>query len=50
MGLRDTASKIDFASLMAPATVVSGMETKPPKTAPGAMMAHANDARSELLR
>ncbi|MEJ8825104.1 ParB/RepB/Spo0J family partition protein [Variovorax humicola] len=50
MGLRDKASKIDFASLMAPATVVSGMEAKPPKTAPGAMMAHANDARSELLR
>jgi len=49
MGLRDKASKIDFASLLAPASV-AGAELKAPKTAPGAMMAHANDARSELLR
>ncbi len=48
MGLRDKAAKIDFASLMAPPG--AAMETKAPKTAPGAMMAHANDARSELLR
>jgi ParB family transcriptional regulator, chromosome partitioning protein len=50
MGLRDKASKIDFASLMAPATAVAAETAKAPKTAPGAMMAHANDARSELLR
>ncbi|WP_213959757.1 MULTISPECIES: ParB/RepB/Spo0J family partition protein [unclassified Variovorax] len=49
MGLRDKASKIDFASLLAPAGAVPS-EPKGPKTAPGAMMAHANDARSELLR
>ncbi|MGQ2995877.1 ParB/RepB/Spo0J family partition protein [Variovorax sp.] len=48
MGLRDKASKIDFASLTAPVSVTP--ETKQPKTAPGAMMAFANDARSDLLR
>lgn len=47
-GLRDKASKIDFASLMATSAPVA--DVKAPKTAPGAMMAHANDARSELLR
>jgi ParB family chromosome partitioning protein len=48
MGLRDKASKIDFASL----TNGPGLspDTKQPKTAPGAMMAFANDARSDLLR
>lgn len=52
MGLRDKASKIDFASLMAPPAPAGagGVEAKAPKTAPGAMMAHANDARSELLK
>lgn len=52
MGLKDKASKIDFASLMAPtaATAPGIPESKAPKTAPGAMMAHANDARSELLK
>lgn len=48
MGLRDKASKIDFGSLVAPAPVAP--EVKQPKTAPGAMMAFANDQRSELLR
>lgn len=48
MGLRDKASKIDFGSLVAPAAVAP--EVKQPKTAPGAMMAFANDQRSELLR
>lgn len=48
-GLRDKASKINFAALMAPVAPAPA-EGKTPKTAPGAMMAHANDARSELLR
>jgi ParB family chromosome partitioning protein len=48
MGLKDKASKIDFASLM-PAAPQSPESVKP-KTAPGAMMALANDQRSELLR
>ena len=48
MGLKDKASKIDFASLMP--TGVPAPEVAKPKTAPGAMMALANDQRSELLR
>jgi ParB family chromosome partitioning protein len=48
MGLRDKASKIDFASLM-PAPEANPENVRP-KTAPGAMMALANDQRSELLR
>ncbi|MDP9993994.1 ParB family chromosome partitioning protein [Variovorax boronicumulans] len=48
MGLRDKASKIDFASLTSGAAL--SPDTKQPKTAPGAMMAFANDARSDLLR
>lgn len=48
MGLKDKASKIDFASLM-PASAPNPEAAKP-KTAPGAMMALANDQRSELLR
>lgn len=48
MGLKDKASKIDFASLM-PASSPNP-EAARPKTAPGAMMALANDQRSELLR
>jgi ParB family chromosome partitioning protein len=48
MGLKDKASKIDFASLTNTAAAVS--DAKQPKTAPGAMMAYANDARSDLLR
>ena len=48
MGLKDKASKIDFASLMPVAA--PNPEIAKPKTAPGAMMALANDQRSELLR
>lgn len=48
MGLRDKASKIDFGALVAPAAPAA--EAKQPKTAPGAMMAFANDQRSELLK
>ncbi|MDR6855817.1 ParB/RepB/Spo0J family partition protein [Variovorax guangxiensis] len=48
MGLKDKASKIDFASIMPAAQPVP--DASKPKTAPGAMMAFANDQRSELLR
>jgi ParB family transcriptional regulator, chromosome partitioning protein len=48
MGLKDKASKIDFTSLMPVAP--PNPEAAKPKTAPGAMMAMANDQRSELLR
>lgn len=48
MGLKDKASKINFASLIT--QHAPPVETKQPKTAPGAMMAYANDARSELMR
>ncbi|MDR6536668.1 ParB/RepB/Spo0J family partition protein [Variovorax soli] len=48
MGLKDKASKIDFASIMPAAQTLP--EAPKPKTAPGAMMAFANDQRSELLR
>lgn len=48
MGLKDKASKIDFASIMPTAQPLP--EAAKPKTAPGAMMAFANDQRSELLR
>jgi len=48
MSLKDKASRIDFGALLAP--VSPEADLKPPKTAPGAMMALANDQRSELLR
>jgi len=54
MGIKDKASKIDFASL--PGAGPGGLQTPPteasqrPKTAPGAMMAFAADQRSDLLR
>jgi len=48
MSLKDKASKIDFGSLGALPPVTQ--ENKQPKTAPGAMMAFANDQRSDLLR
>ena len=48
MSLRDKASKIDFGSLL-PGQLPS-QATRSPKTAPGAMMGHANDRRSEMLR
>jgi ParB family transcriptional regulator, chromosome partitioning protein len=57
MGLKDKASKIDFASLpgsqpaMAPAeSGPAGLGNPRPKTAPGLMMAQAGDQRSEILR
>lgn len=61
MGLRDKASKIDFGALpeLGPATDAepagqsgagAAVDTKRPKTAPGAMMAFAGDQRSELLK
>ena len=48
MGLKDKASKIDFASIMPSSQ--PNPELAKPKTAPGAMMAFANDQRSDLLR
>lgn len=48
MGLKDKASKIDFASLITQHAPQG--DAKQPKTAPGAMMAFANDARSDLMR
>ncbi|MDB5826605.1 MAG: Chromosome partitioning protein ParB family [Variovorax sp.] len=48
MSLKNKASKIDFGALMG-ASVAEG-ETKQPRTAPGAMMAYANDQRSEMLK
>ena len=54
MGLKDKASRIDFGSLpglsASQAPSVPASETKPPKTAPGAMMAFAVDQRSEILQ
>jgi len=55
--LSDKAAKLDFSrlpgSMQAPVETLSappvGQEVRP-KTAPGAMMAFANDARSELMR
>lgn len=54
MSLKDKASKIDFGSLPGMALPAS-VETPPglvprPKTAPGLMMAHAADQRSEIVR
>lgn len=54
MSLKDKASKIDFGSLPGMAVPVSP-ESAPgiaprPKTAPGLMMAHAADQRSEIVR
>ena len=48
MSLKDKASKLNFASLVNQAA--ASTDPKQPKTAPGAMMAFANDTRSELLR
>ena len=50
MNLKAKASKIDFGALMSGAGQGADTSVKPPKTAPGAMMAQANDARSEMLR
>lgn len=51
MGLKDKSSKINFGALPglgAPAT--AGPAELRPKTAPGALLAHANDQRSALLQ
>lgn len=57
MGLRDKASKIDFNKLAEPtapaveaAPQAESVESRRPKTAPGFLMAHAGDQRSELIR
>lgn len=53
MSLKDKASKIDFGALpgMAPVAPMEGTGSNVrPKTAPGLMMAHATDQRSELVR
>lgn len=53
MSLKDKASKIDFGSLpgvLPSATTDAPGPTARPKTAPGLMMAHAADQRSELVR
>lgn len=51
------AARLDFSKLPGaldapalPASAAGAVEEQRPKTAPGAMMAFANDARSELLR
>jgi len=48
MSLKSKASKIDFASMVNAHAQVP--DARQPKTAPGAMMAFANDQRSDLLR
>ena len=51
MGLKDKAAKIDFGSLVPPPSTGEPAESiARPKTAPGLMMAQANEHRSELLR
>lgn len=59
MGLKDKASKINFAALAVPEVVAPEVaeggapispEVRRPKTAPGAMMAFATDQRSSLLK
>lgn len=48
MSLKNKAAKLDFSNL--PGLGPDNDAPSRPKTAPGAMMAFANDARSELLR
>ncbi|MGE0370764.1 MAG: ParB/RepB/Spo0J family partition protein [Gammaproteobacteria bacterium] len=51
MSLKDKASKIDFSALVPPAASGDPAEgSNRPRTAPGLMMAQANEQRSELLR
>lgn len=51
MSLKDKASKIDFSALVPPAASADPVEgSNRPRTAPGLMMAQANEQRSELLR
>lgn len=49
MSLKDKASKLDFSALPTRGAAKQGDAFALPKTAPGAMMAFANGARSELL-
>lgn len=51
MSLKDKAAKIDFSSLVPPPPSSDPADpSNRPKTAPGLMMAQANEQRSELLR
>lgn len=50
MGLKTKASMINFGSLPSAANPDKNGSASRPKTAPGALMAHTNDQRSELLR
>ncbi len=59
MGLRDKASKIDFGTLpqrasaptdAPPKSAPADLEGRRPKTAPGFLMAHSSEQRSELIR
>lgn len=51
MSLKDKASKIDFSALVPPAASADPADgSNRPRTAPGLMMAQANEQRSELLR
>lgn len=48
MSLKSKASRIDFGALANPSAAAP--DGRSPKTAPGAMMAFANDQRSDLLK
>ena len=50
MSLKDKASKVNFSALPMVGPGHDGEGVSRPKTAPGAMMAFANDQRSDLLR
>lgn len=50
MGLKTKASMIDFGALPTAARIEKTSVPARPKTAPGALMAHTNDQRSELLK
>ena len=50
MGLKDKAAKLDFSAIPSFGIAHTPDAGSRPKTAPGAMMAYANDARSELLQ
>ena len=50
MGLKDKAAKLDFSALPSVGASPAIEGGARPKTAPGAMMAFANDARSELMQ
>lgn len=50
MSLKDKASKLDFSTMPGVGSSKANAGSARPKTAPGAMMAFANDARSDLLR